>query len=159
MRHATAGFVLAAMVVLGCDATSDPGTAPPETTLPGASATLQIEGRWVACHQLGACIYRAELVSPEGRRPIDLQMVGGDVLAPGAGIPAQLAVGSYALEFISTMLGDTIEPNGSQTVLGEEARCTVQFDVEPAAMVEYRALVSFVPGKCTIDLTSRLATP
>ena len=107
---------------------------------------------------MGSCIYHAELVSSEGRRSIELQTAGGDALVPGPGIPASLPVGSYALEFVSTMLGDTIEPNGSVTVLGEEARCTVQFSVNPADKVEFHAAVSYVPGKCTIDLTSKIAT-
>jgi hypothetical protein len=106
---------------------------------------------------MGSCIYRAELVTSEGRRSIDLQIAGGDALLPGPGIPAELPSGSYELEFVSTMLGDTIEPNGSVTVLGEEARCKVEFSVDPGEQAAFHAAVAFVPGTCTIELTSEVA--
>ena len=145
-----------ATALVGCGASPAPTKLPASADFRSGSATLEIEGTWVSCHQMGSCVYHAELVTSEGRRSIELQTVG-DAVVPGPGIPAELPVGAYALEFVSTLRGDTIEPNGSLTVLGEEARCEVQFSVDPGDLVAFHAAVAYVPGKCTVDLSSEVA--
>ena len=157
VRRAIVTAAIAAGAVLGCQ--PGPGSSAPPATAspPPGSATLEITGTWAPCHPMGSCVYRAELVTAEARRTIDLRIAAGDALVPGPGIPAELPAGSYELEFVSTMLGDTIEPNGSVTVLGEEARCTVQFSVGPGEQAAFHAAVAFVPGTCTIELTSEVS--
>ena len=121
-------------------------------------AGFVLDGTWERCHQLGSCVYRLELTGPEGVTTVDLEPAGVDAgrLIPGPGFPARLTLGSYNLTLVSTMLGDTLEPNGEQTVLGEAARCEAQFLVD-AEMAEFTARVRFKPEMCTVEVISMVA--
>ncbi len=149
--------VAIAATVAAC--TADPVETPPPTVeAPAPMAGFVLDGTWERCHQLGACVYRLELTGPKGVETVDLEPVGAESgrLVPGPGFPARLALGSYNLTVVSTMLGDTLEPNGEQTVLGEEARCEAQFLVDNE-MAEFTARVRFAPERCTVEVSSMVA--
>jgi hypothetical protein len=124
-------------------------------------ATFEIVGTWERCHQMGACAYHLELAARHGTATADLEQAGAQFetgpLIPGPGFPSRLAAGPHTLTLVSTMLGDTIEPNGSQTVLGEEARCEAEFVVGPERS-RITATVAFTPGACTIEIQMKEPT-
>ena len=143
--------ILVALTLVGC---SGVVSSPPPTAGREGSAALELKATWARCHQMGACVYSLALTTPEGVRSVALERANstGDTgpLTPGAGFPARLAGGSYDVTLVSTMLGDTIEPNGSITVLGEEASCTATFDVGPQTSV-VQLIAAFTPGRCTVE--------
>ena len=158
------GRSIAALLLLG--AITACSTEPVTTVVPTPReadlvATFELVGTWERCHQMGACVYHLELAAPHGTVTADLERAGAQFesgpLVPGPGFPSRLAAGPHTLTLVSTMLGDTIEPNGSQTVLGEEARCDADFVVRPerSGIV---ARVAFTPGACTIELQFKVLT-
>jgi hypothetical protein len=141
-----AGILLA---IAGCST----GPTTPPLGPPTAAAALEVRAEWAPCHQMGACVYSAELVGPDGGSStagFDVQQGGLAVIGPG--LPAELRDGEYRLTLVSMMLGDTIEPNGAQTVLGEDARCTTQFTVGPGAL-KVAVTGSFRPGLCAVSVS------
>ncbi len=105
---------------------------------------------------MGACRYTIELTTSEGATAVELVRLNavadrGDLVAED-GLPVKLAPGPHRFVVQSMMYGDTIEPNGEQTVLGEEARCETTFDLQPGLM-EVHVDVRLVPQSCTITIS------
>ncbi len=154
-------LALVGLLLASAACSTEPSSSVPPTTQPDAAmADFVVVGQWERCHQMGSCVYRLDVSTAFGTLSGDLEQIGAmansGALAPGQGIPARLPLGPTTVTFTSTMLGDTIEPNGEQTVLGEEARCELDFIVD-TEMAEFTARVAFEPGKCTIELTSKVA--
>ena len=149
-RHALPIIVAFALAACGPAATPSPTR---ETLV--EVADFEIDGTWQRCHQMGACEYHLELDGPDGIRTAELERLGavGDSgpFAPGEGFPGRLVAGEHTLTLISTMFGDTIEPNGSVTMLGEEARCETDFTVDETTTI-VQAKFAFVPGSCTVEI-------
>ncbi len=140
----------AILVVVGCQAGAS--TAP---SLAVGTVPLEVGGTWERCHQMGACEYTIELATAQGSATAELVRLSatGDTgsLVVEDGFPAKLSVGAHEVTVLSTMYGDTLEPNGELTRLGEEARCFEGFVVAEGAtrvLIE----VSLRPGRCTIDV-------
>jgi hypothetical protein len=118
-------------------------------------ATFQVTGTWQRCHQMGACKYTVDLATPTGVETVELLRLSAvddaGALTPDAGLPAKLTIGAHALTVVSTMYGDTLGPNGEQTVLGEEARCSADFVVDGTTS-RVMATVALVPGTCSVAI-------
>lgn len=143
-----------ALASLGCAPT--PASPSPSPTTGPPIGSLQIRGTWIACHQMGECRYSAELRASTGTSTAPLEARSDGELRLHPGIPDQLPAGNYEIELIATMYGDTIEPNGSQTVVGTDARCEAAFRVGPGRSVTI-VTATFTPTLCTLDLEQQPA--
>jgi hypothetical protein len=157
----TRSLAVLGLLVASAACSTDPvSSGRPGNQPDAAMADFAVGGQWQRCHQMGMCVYRLDVSTPGGTISGELEPIGAmansGALAPGNGIPARLPLGPTTLTFVSTMLGDTLEPNGEQTVLGEDARCEVELVID-TELAEFSARVTFAPGKCTIEL-AKVAT-
>ena len=147
--------VLTALAVAAVAACGPAASPSPTRESLEAVADFTIDGTWQRCHQIGGCEYHLELDGPDGIRTAELVRLSaqGDsgTFAPDEGFPARLVAGEHTLTLVSTMFGDTIEPNGSVTMLGEEARCEADFTVDEKTTI-VQAKFAFVPGRCTLEI-------
>ena len=149
---------IAVFVALLCVAC---GPARPSGTPVQPVADFRIDGKWQRCHELGTCVYQLVLQGPDGEHRGDLEVQNAGAqqgpLVLGPEFPARLVPGPHTLTLISTMLGDTIEPNGEQTVLGEEARCSTRFTVTEKSVI-VNATFEFVPQRCAVEVIQGMLT-
>lgn len=139
------------VTVVGCRAFASAAPSLPPGTIP-----FEVTGTWERCHQMGACKYAIEISTRVGSSTVELVRLNavGDAgqLVAEEGLPSKLSPGPHELTVISTMYGDTIEPNGEQAVLGEEARCTTSFAVAPGE-TSVHVFVALVPQQCTVTVS------
>ena len=151
MRTRRLALIGTLMALVGCRALASASPSLPPGTIP-----FEVTGTWERCHPMGACKYTIEISTPVGSSTVELVRLNGvgdaGQLVAEAGLPATLAPGPHDVTVRSTMYGDTIEPNGDQTALGEEARCTTSFAVAPGETSVHVA-VALVPQQCTVTVS------
>ena len=146
------GAFLAILVVVGACQT----LGKPSPSLSEGTVSFDVTGTWQRCHQMGACKYTIEIKRQGDSATAELVRLNapgdeGQLIVEDP-FPATLAPGPHEVVVLSTMYGDTIEPNGEQTSLGEEARCETAFEVA-AAETGVHIVVALVPGTCTLTVS------
>lgn len=150
------GAFLAILVAGACQT-----LAKPSPSLSEGTVSFDVTGTWQRCHQMGACKYTIEIRRQGGSSTTELVRLNalgseGQLIVEDS-FPGTLAPGPHEVVVLSTMYGDTIEPNGEQTSLGEEARCESAFEVA-AAETSVHVVVTLVPGICTVTVSMDIAS-
>lgn len=137
-------ILAATLLVFGC-ATQPPPTGP-------GTATFTIAGSYTECHSFGGCEYSARIEGPGVATETTFDFAPAEhVLAIGAGMPHELADGTYTVTFTSKLMSDLIANGQRDSFL--DATCGTEFVVGPGqSSVAVR--VVFSPQRCGVDLVN-----